>query len=272
METVPEHAARPGAATKYDISLPGRNGHELDQDEEWCLLDHDGEVRRVRFHDYHEIYALPGFYEQLFYEELQCNSPRRVIDLLQREMRAEEADPSELSVLDVGAGNGMVAEQLAQIGAGKLVGVDIIEEAATAAERDRPGLYDDYLVADLTALTPEQRRTLESHELNALTCVAALGFGDIPPAAFATAYDLLPAGSWLAFSIKEDFLHGDADGAAPSGFSRLIKGLSDRGMLDLRVQERHLHRRSVSGEPLHYMGIVAVKRSADPARGLAEAA
>jgi SAM-dependent methyltransferase len=254
---------RRAGAQRYEITFPS-NG-TLGQDEEWCLVRVDDSERRVRFHDYGEIYDLPGLYEQLFYEHLQCRSPQIVAGLLGHELERSEVDPSTVSALDVGAGNGMVGERLAALGAGAIVGTDIIPEAAAAAERDRPEIYDDYFVLDLTELDDSARSDLESRGFNALTCVAALGFGDIPPAAFAAAYDVLGPDAWLAFSIKEDFLH-DGDG---SGFAGLIHALVDRGMIDIRAQERYRHRLSSSGEPVHYVAIVAAKRSPDPATRLA---
>ena len=250
------------SATGYTITFPE---NALSQDEEWCLVGESGGARRVRFHDYGEIYELPGLYEQLFYEHLECSSPETVARLFERELKRSGVDAGTLKVLDVGAGNGMVGEQLAQIGAQTIVGVDIIPQAATAAERDRPGLYDDYFVVDLTALPDDVRRDLESRALNALTCVAALGFGDIPPAAFAAAYDVLVPGGWLAFSIKEDFLeeHGG------SGFARLIRELVDRGMVEIRAQRRYRHRLSACGEPVHYIALVAAKRAPGRAAPLA---
>jgi predicted TPR repeat methyltransferase len=247
--------------TRYQITFPEQS---LAQDEEWCLVDTADSQRRMRFHDYADIYALPGLYEQLFYEHLECCSPTTVVGLLESELEQADVEPDTLNVLDVGAGNGMVGEQLAEIGADTIVGVDILPEAATAVERDRPGIYEDYHVVDLTDLDQDVRGELESGDLNALTCVAALGFGDIPPTAFATAYDLLPADGWLAFSIKEDFLE---DGAR-SGFERLIRQLVDRGMVEIRAQENYRHRLSASGEPVHYEALVASKRNSEPAAAL----
>ena len=54
----------------------------LSQDAEWCEIRENGRWRRLRFHDYHEIYERPGLYEYLFYELLECQSPRRVVGLL----------------------------------------------------------------------------------------------------------------------------------------------------------------------------------------------
>jgi predicted TPR repeat methyltransferase len=252
-------------ATRYDLAFP--TGTALDQDEEWCLVRENGETRKLRFHDYGEIYELPGLYEQLFYDHLKCTSPATVARLLERELRLASVDPGTLRLLDVGAGNGMVGEQLAEVGVGTIVGIDLIPEAAAAAERDRPGIYDDYLTLDLTALDPGTRRGLESRRLNALTCVAALGFGDIPPVALAAAYDLLEPDSWLAFSIKEGFL----EESGGSGFAHLVRELVGRGMMEIRTQRRYRHRLAANGEPVHYVAVVAVKRSPEPAAALAAA-
>ena len=243
--------------TAFTVNLPERHAGDVDQDEEWCELVLDGTRRRLRFHDYGEIYAVPGLYEHLFYDRLKCESPATVRALLEHQVRLDGADAADLRVLDVGAGNGMVGEQLADMGAGTLVGIDILEEAAAAAQRDRPDTYDDYLVADLIDSSADAHRKLGEHRFNCLTTVAALGFGDIPPAAFAQAHNLLECPAWVAFNIKEDFL----DGADSSGFARLIRRMLEEGALEQRAQRRYRHRLSMAGEPLHYVAIVAVKRA-----------
>lgn len=225
------------------------------QDEEWYDLTVDGETRRVLFHDYAQTYAVPGVYERLFYDELKCVSPSTVCGLLEEHIEDEGRDPSELRVLDVGAGNGMVGEQLVEMGAEQIVGVDILAEAAAAAERDRPGVYDDYFVLDLTDIPEREREQLRSREINCLTSVAALGFGDIPPAAFAEAYNLVEDGGPIGFSIKEEMLTGEDS----SGFSRLIDGAIGDGALEVRAERRYRHRLSSSGEPLYYVAMVAEK-------------
>ena len=238
---------------RYEIRFP--SGKDHDQDQEWCEVQVDGDARRIRFHDYAEIYALPGLYEQIFYEGLKCDSPRTVADLLCEHLRATGRDSSDLTVLDVGAGNGMVGEQLQSLGVTTIVGVDIIEAAAEATERDRPGVYDDYLVLDLTDIPPAAQRALETRRFNCLVTVAALGFGDIPPEAFAAAYNLVEPGGLMAFTIKEDFIARN-DG---SGFSRLVRRALDDGTMELGAHRRYRHRLSVDGEPLHYVAMVAEK-------------
>jgi predicted TPR repeat methyltransferase len=239
----------------YEIRLPQPAACE--QDEDWCELLVEGRRRRIRFHDYGEIYSIPGLYERLFYELLKCDSPRAVTALLAEALAASGRDARALRVLEVGAGNGMVGEELARLGVASLVGADIIEEAAMAAERDRPGTYDDYLVLDLTALPEDTVVELRERRFDCLVTVAALGFGDIPPAAFATAHNLVEPGGLVAFNIKEDFI-ADGDG---SGFSGLISRAIEDGALEVRAERRYEHRLSIAGVPLYYVAIVAEKRA-----------
>jgi SAM-dependent methyltransferase len=237
------------------VEFPGDAA--LDQDHEWCRVTVDGQTREIRFHDYHEIYAVPGLYEYLFYERLRCCSPEVVRGLLEEELQSEDVDPATLRVLDLGAGNGMVGEQLADLGVRSISGIDLIPEAAAAARRDRPGVYSDYFVVDLTELSEDHRRELRARRFNALVTVAALGFGDIPPRAFAEAFNLVADDGWIAFNIKEHFL----DDGDPTGFSRLIGKLLEVGVIEQRAEKVYRHRISTTGEPLDYVALVGVKRS-----------
>ncbi|HKJ36452.1 MAG TPA: methyltransferase domain-containing protein [Solirubrobacterales bacterium] len=243
------------------ISLPGPDATGHDQDEEWCEVTIDGNRRRIRFHDYDEIFAIPGLYERLFYEELRCSSPRVVREMLEAHLESSGDDPEPPRVLDVGAGNGIVAEELEKLGAETLVGIDILEEAKEAAERDRPGLYDEYHVADLTALPDEVDAALEDVRFNCMTTVAALGYADMPPAAFAGAFSYLEEGGLLGISIKSEFV-GDEDD--PSGFSRMVGAAVEDGTLEEVEKRRFVHRLSAAGEPIHYTAMVAVKRGELP--------
>lgn len=251
------------------IRLPAQVENQdqgLEQDQEWCEVVIAGETRRVRFHDYDRIYQVPGLYEKIFYEELQCCSPSRVVGLLNEVLEDFNEDPESLRVLDVGAGNGMVGEELQACGAEQIVGVDIIEEAKDAAERDRPEVYDDYLVADLTDLSEQVEEALRKPRFNCLTTVAALGFGDIPAAAFLKAFDLCETPGWLAFNIKEDFLRDEDQ----SGLGAVIQQLSRDEVIQIQAYRRYQHRLSIDGEPLHYVAMVARKLRDVPDHHLAE--
>jgi hypothetical protein len=246
----------PTTTTDMSVTFPSTGERDLGQDEEWCRVRLDGDVRTIRFHDYHEIYEVPGLYERIFHEHLECRSPAEVVGLLGKQLAADGADPSELSALDVGAGNGIVGEELRALGVSALVGVDILEEAAAAAQRDRPEVYDDYLACDLTALTDDDRRRLGAESPNCLTTVAALGFDDMPPEAFLAAYDVIADDGWIAFNIKADFLEAEDT----TGFRRLIAEMVRTGTLEICDRAQYRHRLSMHREPLDYVAVVGRKR------------
>lgn len=240
-----------------DIRLPDvdASAGQVEQSSEWCEVQIDGEKRRMRFHDYDQIFEVPGLYELLFYDELKCCSPSVVVNLLKDVATDFGEDLEDLAVLDVGAGNGMVGDELNEIGVEEVIGVDCIPEARDATLRDRPDVYDEYLVTDLTDLPEPDEQTVRRRRPNCLTTVAALGFGDIPPAAFLKALDLIAAAGWMAFNIKESFLsEGDE-----SGFSGLIRQLAREEYIQTQCYRRYPHRLSITGEPLYYVAMIARK-------------
>jgi predicted TPR repeat methyltransferase len=241
---------------RYHIRFPADKLTKASQAEAYFMIMEDGEERRIQFHDYADIYNHPGLYEQLFYQRLKCTSPAKLTELLRDATAKAGDDPTQMRVLDVGAGNGMVGELLVQHGAARVVGIDNIEEAGRAADRDRPGAYDAYYVADLTKLSPELLAELRTWDFDAMTTVAALGFGDIPVRAFAAAYNLVKSDGWIAFNIKESFLDGDDR----SGFSRMVKRTIHDDYLKLHRLERYRHRLSIEGQMLYYYAVVGRKR------------
>ncbi|MGI8800926.1 MAG: methyltransferase [Solirubrobacteraceae bacterium] len=240
----------------YTVHLPTDEARsELDQDQEWCEIEMHGERRRIRFHDYASIYEVPGLYEKLFVERLDCESPRVVTALLGTALAAGRVSPGALTALDFGAGNGMVGQRLTELGIGEIVGVDLLVEARDAAHRDRPGVYDDYFALDLTQLQPDERRDLMRRDFSVMTCIAALGFGDVPPLAFAEALNLVGSPGYIAFNIRDRFFEADDR----SGFGDFLLRMFREGVLEERARERYTHRVSVAGEPLEYFAIVAEK-------------
>lgn len=244
---------------KLVVALP-EPSLSMSQDAEWCVVQMGDEWRQIRFHDYDALFSVPGLYEKVIYEVLKCNSPRVIRELFEAELKKTNTPAERLRVLDLGAGNGMVGEELAGAGVPYIVGVDIIPEAKDAALRDRPGLYDAYEVVDMTDLEPDEQQRLAKKRLNALTCVAALGFGDIPPRAFAEAYNVVTPGGWVAFNIKEDFLTAHDQ----SGFAVLIRTLLDEGLLEIRQRRLYQHRLATNGDPLKYEAIIGIKRGDVP--------
>jgi hypothetical protein len=96
--------------------------------------------------------------------------------------------------------------------------------------------------------------------------VAALGFGDIPPDAFATAFNLIATKGWVGVTIKEEFLESDND----SGFARLVKAMIDLNVIKVQAHHRYCHRLSITGGKLFYVAVVARKMRDIPASLLDE--
>ncbi len=245
---------------RHRIQFPKPESSALNQDEAYFYLQGSGGSRKIRFHDYDEIYQVQGLYEQIFYDRLKCTSPEKVSNILESSLKQSEDNLSELRVLDFGAGNGMMGEALKKHGVSRLVGVDIIPEAYEATVRDRPGLYDAYYVEDFTSLNEEIKEDIASWQCDCMVTVAALGFGDIPTRAFIEAFNIIKAKGWIAFNIKETFFDTTAD----SGFSKLIRELIFSQYLDVYHIERYRHRLSIEGEPLYYFAIAGRKNADVP--------
>ncbi len=245
---------------RHRIQFPRNEITNLGQDEVYFYLMEDGQKVRLRLHDYSLIYQRPGLYEQVVYERLKCSSPKKVGEILYQTLSDADEPFTELRVLDLGAGNGMMGDVLKSYGVARLVGADIVPEAKDAANRDRPGVYDEYYVADFTDLDPELAEEISEWSINCLTAVAALGFGDIPLSAFYQALKLVRTDGWVALNIKDTFL----DRADTSGFSRFIRELISSEYLDVYHLEKYRHRFSMEGVPLFYFAIVARKTSDIP--------
>lgn len=286
------------AQERLDIRFPQRGLKGVPQDDEWCELVEGEHVTRIRFHDYAQVYSIPGLYNQLFGgpdSETKCISPQVMAGLLREQLplvlqnkrkvsgRRNEGGKQRLRVLDLGAGNGMMGEEIRSLArsydggsilAGdstRIVGLDILPEAKFAAEYERPGVYDAYVVADITEYVKAApgdpvEAMLFAQGFNVLTSVSSLAFGDGSVRAFKAAVSLVEEGGLLVFNLKEDFfdpvdsVNGD-EGAATNeiGFSGLIHNAVDKDYLSIVAKRRYCHRYSVTGEPLYYVAVVAVK-------------
>ncbi|MDH5543239.1 MAG: methyltransferase domain-containing protein [Nitrospinota bacterium] len=240
---------------RHSIQFPKPELSSLGQNEVYFYLQGSGGRRKIKFHDYDEIYQVQDLYEQIFYDRLKCASPAKVATIIESAVKQSQDNFSELRVLDLGAGNGMMGEELKKHGVSRLVGVDIIPEAYDATMRDRPGVYDAYYVEDFTSLDKEKREEIASWQCDCMVTVASLGFGDIPTKAFIEAFNIIKDEGWVAFNIKESFF----DVSDESGFSKMIRELIFSKYLDVYHIERYRHRLSVEGQPLYYFAIAGRK-------------
>ena len=245
---------------RHRIQFPKNTDTLTSQDKAFFILKSLEENKNIKFHSYAEIYEIPGLYEQVFYDRLKCCSPNKITNILKNAIHQSDDNFTELRVLDFGAGNGIMGEELKTHGVSRLIGIDILEEAAKAANRDRPDVYDAYYIADFTNLDEDTTEEITSWECDCMVTVAALGFGDIPPKAFLEAFNIIRSQGWVAFNIKETFL----DNSDTSGFSRMIRELIFSEYLDIYCIERYRHRLSIDGEPLYYFAIVGRKNADAP--------
>ncbi len=228
---------------------------DLSQGQEYFFIEKDGKKEQVQLHDYLKIYSVPWLYEEVLYELLKCNTPVAICDLLEKVLRETETNPLDLRVLEIGAGSGIFAQHLRGLGIKRITGLDILEIAHQAAERDRPGLYDDYYVADLTDLSSEAHKELADQEFNCVAVASATGWGNhIPVLGFATAFELLAQGGWFIFHVKRD-----KDDAECLELCDWIDTLVGSRKMRVLANESCFHRYSIDNKPIFYDVIIGSK-------------
>ncbi len=218
---------------------------ETDAAGEYFELEHvtsPGQVERLRVQDYERLYAVPGLYEEVVQRRLGCRTPDRMAALLAAAAAQLGREPASVRILDLGAGNGVSGEALAARGMRPVVGLDILPAARDAALRDRPGVYDAYLAADLHALTPPEERLIRDATPNTLACVGSVGGGHLPAEAVAAALELLPPDALVAYAYDVE-LPADPLQELLAGARQLAR-------------ERALHRRTVTGGERHWEAVV----------------
>jgi len=212
--------------------------------EDWVEFGPADDRTRVAFHGYAVLYAEPGLYERVFYDELGMCSSARVVGLYADALEQLGRSPGDERVLDLGAGNGLGGEELRARGVGRVFGIDLEPEARNAAHRDRPEVYDDYLVGDIVSLPDDELAALAP---TAVLALSALGPGHAPPAVLDRALRLLPAGGLFAFAVTPTLLPDSDDPAGQaSGYPAYLVDLFGRRAEEL---SRHIyvHRRRTDG-------------------------
>ena len=210
-----------------------------------------GEHEIVHLHEYTRIYAVPGLYEHVVQERLRCRSPQVAAAGFLRAVARLGLEPGSMTVLDVGAGTGVVGELLRQGGVAQVVGVDALPAARVASLRDRPGVYADYVVGDFShdgALGED----LRPYALGGLVSAGAFGGTHATPQALRNALAALPPGAPVAFTIDERWM----DASDPDGFGAAVERLVAGGDLAVLERTRFRHRVTTTGEPVFYQLVV----------------
>ena len=241
--------------TPFTVELDPTPGRRQGQEE--FVLRSDGDESRIVLHDYAAVYAVPGLYEEVVQRQLRCASPATVAEALLEAAADAGVAPADVRAFDLGAGNGVVGEEMRDRGVTVVAGADGIPEARDAAHRDRPGLYRHYVVGerlDVDGIAAMVR----DEGLTALVAAGAVGEGHVPVDSLGQLWDAFPPGSLLALTIKDGGPEtGDHDVADVDAMLSRTAGTAHPTRTVVR--RRFRHRVSMAGAELYYLVLAAVK-------------
>lgn len=237
--------------TNFTIRFPTDENELPDIEEYFYLLTQTGQERRLRIHDYVEVYQIPRLYEYLVCEKLQYQAPQVISKLLIEQTTRDRINVNDLSILDVGAGNGISGKALADLGVTSIFGLDIIPESAQATQRNYPGVYQQYYVEDLTCLSEQTDRELKNKKLNVLLMSGSLYH--LPFKALCSALSLLDTEGWLAVTVRTSGMKQIKSGNTRYLFEKLV----NRKALEIIAKKDYQQRLTISGKPIMGVAIIA---------------
>ena len=241
----------------FEIQLPETEiVRNLPIQEEFFWLSQNGNEGKLRLHDYAQIYRIPHLYEYLM-AKLQAKSHIVLSSLLIDKVTKADGDVKDMIVLEVGAGSGMLGQALADLGVKSITGIDILPEAAQAAKRVCPGVYENYYVEDLTNLSSTARNALSSRGFNCMVCGSALTSNHIPPLALATAFNLIAPNGSIAFNVQKE--HWEEKGEA--SFVAWHPWVAKTDFFEITQMQDYQHRFHMDGRSLYYKAMIGTKRS-----------
>ncbi|MDJ1173872.1 class I SAM-dependent DNA methyltransferase [Roseofilum capinflatum] len=240
---------------QFDIRIPQESENSVIQ-EEFVWLKNNGEERKIKLHDYPQIYRIPFLYEHLM-EKLQAQSHTILSSLLAEQVTQAGGSVEDLVVLEVGAGSGMFGKALADLGIKSITGIDIVPEALDAVSHTYPGVYENYYIEDLSNLSETTHKALSNRGFNCIVCGSALGFNHIPASAWATAYNMVAPHSWIAFNVQKE--RWEDTGA--NSFSAWHPWVAKEAIFKMEKTHEYQHRFYLDGRSLIYVAIMGRKKS-----------
>ena len=140
------------------------------------------------------------FYEtwsRIYYTEL--DRPYRISPIESARALAKILPNKDASILDAGAGTGMVGEALAELGYTNLTAIDLSEEMLEVAHQKQvyKTLYRDNLEAPIDCCT--------SDRFDAIIAVGVFTLGQARPQALQNLDPLLKSGGYFALTVRVDY-------------------------------------------------------------------
>lgn len=242
------------------LKIKGAGDSEANQSQEKFSAEINGGRSVFSMHNYRDMYKVPWLYDTMMFSFLNCQTPQGLARELKSyvDTRRAGADGAQgLRILEVGAGSGAFAVTLRAEGlVQEIVGLDILDEARLACERDRPYVYDDYIVDDLTNLSVANIQKIRKFAPNCVAVASATGWGNhIPVSGFQAAFDLLEPGGLFLFHVKPE---------DPDPECRALVRWFDQVSASVEICDvasgRIYHRKSVCGEDIQYTFYIGKKR------------
>ena len=206
----------------------------------------------LKTHQYGEIYKVPGLYEFIFYETLQCRSHTFMVGMLEKALRQEENNGLLKSTfLDFGAGTGLVGEELRKIGVERIIGLDILPRAMEAYQTAGGTSYEIYLIDNMSNPKKQTVQTIMEYGPHVAITVSALGFNDVPAVAFNNVLSFLAPNDLFAFNLCSKILeNGQAE------YNEVISALEGCRKVEFLDKQKYVHRYSPGGKEILYHGFV----------------
>eukprot|EP00040_Diaphanoeca_grandis_P006135 m.36098 g.36098 ORF g.36098 m.36098 type:complete len:302 (-) comp17260_c0_seq1:98-1003(-) len=148
---------------------------------------------------------------------------------------------SQARIVDIGAGTGLVGEELHRLGHTRVVGVDL-SEAMLDIARDK-GCYEDVICVDLQNRASMGTAALQSHvPFDAAVSVGTFTPNHVGKETLDAVICLVRPGGLLCLSLRDDFVED-----LTNGFQEKLNELIEFGvLLKLEVTDRELYTQNVS--------------------------
>lgn len=240
----------------FEIELPEvESVRNLTIHEEFFWLIQNGQKRKIRLHNYSEIYKINFLYEYVM-NQLDYQSHIVLSSLLVKQFTQAGGKIEDMVVLDMGAGTGLVGQTLANLGVKSIVGIDRIPEAAEAAQRQYPGIYENYYVGEFNLLHQGSRNTFTNRDFNCLMCCSAIAPGHIGEE-FSFIFNQITPQGWVAFNVAQYFWEDESE----AGFHQQNSWVNHPNIFKIVETQTYRHRGYMDNRSLDYLAIVGRKIS-----------